>query len=210
MRIEELKDKPVLSIASGTKLGAVHDFLLDDSYLQIAALVIGGGGLFGGHKQAVAYSSIHGIGPDAVMVRGLSTVQEVGDSGPLGKVHALDTMEQQVMSESGVDLGRVIEMEFEPQTGAMTSLCFTVHGDTASEGSGVCGINRDDIVSMTEKMVIVRQSIVELTEDAPNPAQPPDRGQVMGRVMEPASTIEDEVTNSSEAGFEPAPAEVRA
>ena len=42
MRLEELKDKPVVSIAEGTELGKARDFLLDESYLQIAALVIGG------------------------------------------------------------------------------------------------------------------------------------------------------------------------
>src|ERR1700674_5731998 len=103
MRIDELKDKPVMSMASGTKLGSVQDALLDDSYGQIAALVIGGGGLFGGHKQGVAYSAIHGIGPDAVMVSGQDAVQEVGDSGPLGSTHPLNEMRQQVMSESGVN-----------------------------------------------------------------------------------------------------------
>src|ERR1700688_2776814 len=111
MRIEELRDRPVMSVASGAKIGAVHDVLVDDSYLQIAALVIGGGGLFGGHKQAVAYSAIHGIGPDAVMVSGPDAVQEVGDASPLGAAHAFDGIQQQVMSESGVNLGHVVEME---------------------------------------------------------------------------------------------------
>src|ERR1700730_2785667 len=100
MRIEELKDRPIVSIGAGTKLGSVHDLLLDDSYLQIAAVGIGGGGLFGGHKQAIAYSSIHGIGPDAVMVSGQDAIQEVGDSGPLGSTHPMDDMQQEVMSES--------------------------------------------------------------------------------------------------------------
>lgn len=209
MRIEELKEKPVVSIASGTKLGAVHDFLLDDSYLQIAAVVIGRGGLFGGHKQAVAYSSIHGIGPDAVMVNGLSAVQEVGDSGPLGNVHPMDAMEQQVMSESGVDLGRVLEMEFEPQTGAMISLCFAAHRGAGSEDGNVCDVSRDDIVSMTEHMVIVRQSVVELTEDAPQAATEPDRGQVM--VTEPthAPVVELGDATSGAVIEEPATQEVQ-
>jgi uncharacterized protein YrrD len=179
MRIEELKGRPVVSIAAGTKLGSVHDILLDDSYLQIAAVGIGGGGLFGGHKQAVAYSSIHGIGPDAVMVSGQDAVQEVGGDGPLGLTHPLDEMQQEVISESGVNLGRVVEMEFEPQTGAMTSLCFATHGDTVSEEGAVCDVVRGDIVSMTAKMVIVRHSVVEDTVEALPTAPAPDRGQIL-------------------------------
>jgi len=180
MRIEELRDRPVMSVASATTLGAVHDFLLDDSYLQIAALVIGGGGLFGGHKQAVAYSAIRGIGPDAVMVNGQDAVQEIGDSSPLGKAHAFRSIRQQVMSEGGVNLGRVVETDFEPQTGAVTSLCFATQGGATPEAGDVCDVARADIVSMTETMVIVRQSVVERTDGQLALEPTPDRGQVLG------------------------------
>lgn len=202
MRIEELKDKPVVSMASGAKLGSVHDFLLDDSYRQIAAVVIGGGGLFGGHKQAVAYSDIHGIGPDAIMVSGQDAVQEVGDASPLGTAHALDPLQQQVMSESGVDLGRVVEMEFEPQTGALSSLCFTPHGDTATGEDDLYDVARDDIVSMTEKMAIVRHSVVaQMDQEIPSePAS--DRGQVMGQ--EPADSRDAAAGESSAPALVPA------
>jgi uncharacterized protein YrrD len=180
MRIADLRDTPVLSVASGTKLGAVHDFLLDDTYLQIAALVIGGGGLFGGHKQAVAYSSIHGIGPDAVMVNGLDAVQEMGEASPLGKAHPFDAIRQQVMSESGVSLGRVVETDFEPQTGAMSSLSFSALDGPGPEGSDVCDVERADIVSMTKTMVIVRHSVVGQT-DEDLALEPQDRGELVGR-----------------------------
>jgi sporulation protein YlmC with PRC-barrel domain len=210
MRLDEFKDKPVMSIASGTKLGTVHDFLLDDSYLQIAALVVGGGGLFGGHKQAVAYSAVRGIGPDAVMVSGPDAVQEVEDTSPLGKAHAFDALQQQVMSESGVNLGRVVEMEFDPQTGSMTSLCFMPQGDTGPEEGEVCDVDRADIVSMTEKMVIVRHSVVQQTDQEPAPAPVQDRGQVVGQEPERTSVLAATAGEPSTAGGEPATAVARA
>jgi len=181
--MEELKDRPVMSIASGTKLGSVHDVLLDDSYVQITALVIGGGGLFGGHKQAVAYSAIHGIGPDAVMMSGEDAVQEMGSAGPFRTAHAFGTLQQQVMSESGVNLGRVVGMDFEPQTGAVTGLSFSAPDGVGPDESDLCHVARADIVSMTEKMVIVRHSVVQQTDEelAVEPAE--DRGQLM--VQEP-------------------------
>jgi uncharacterized protein YrrD len=201
MRIDELKDKPVMSIASGTKLGSVHDALLDDSYLQIAALVIGGGGLFGGHKQAVAYGAIHGIGPDAVMVSGEDAVQEIGDASPLRTAHAFDAIQQQVMSESGVNLGHVVEMEFEPQTGALTSLCFAAQDDTTSGEGEVCDLAREDIVSMTEKLVIVRHSVVQQT-DPERPSSPAhDRGQVMNQEPEDAADLAANAGESGAAGL---------
>jgi uncharacterized protein YrrD len=198
MRMEELKGKPVISVASGTKLGSVHDFLLDDSYLQVAALVIGGGGLLGGHKQAVAYSAIHGIGPDAVMVNGLDAVQEVGGSGPLGPTHLLDEAQTQVMSESGVILGRVLEMQFEPQTGAITGLCFAVRGAAGSEGSGAHAVDRQDIISMTARMAIVRHTVVEDSADE-QPSETPNHGQMVSH--EQGSTAEVDA-NDCESGEE--------
>jgi uncharacterized protein YrrD len=184
-----------MSVASATTLGAVHDFLLDDSYLQIAGLVIGGGGLFGGHKQAVAYSAIRGIGPDAVMVNGQDAVQEVDDSSPLGKAHPLKSIRQQVMSEGGVSLGQVVEIEFEPQTGAVASVCFATQEGATAEAGDVCDVTRADIVSMTEKMVIVRQSVVEETDEGLAPVLAPDRGQLLG--PEPANGPEAQVVSAT-------------
>jgi uncharacterized protein YrrD len=203
MRIADLRGTPVVSVASGTKLGAVHDFLLDDTYLQIAALAIGGGGLFGGHKQAVAYSSIHGIGPDAVMVNGLDAVQDRGNGSPLGKAHPFDEIRQQVMSESGVNLGRVVETDFEPQTGAMTSLSFSALDGAGPEGADVCDVDRADIVSMTEKMVIVRHSVVEQT-DEDLALEPEDRGELVGREGVGAQNSDATVSGTVAAGFQPA------
>lgn len=80
MWMEGFKDRPVMSIAEGTKLGAVHDLLLDDSYLQVAGLVVRGGGLLGGRRQAVVYGMVRGIGPDAVMVSGRDAFRKVSDS----------------------------------------------------------------------------------------------------------------------------------
>jgi len=204
MRMEELKGKPVMSVASGTRLGSVHDFLLDDSYLQIAALVIGGGGLLGGHKQAVAYSAIHGIGADAVMVNGLDAVQEVGGSGPLGPTHPLDEAHTQVMSESGVILGRVLEMDFEPQTGAITGLCFAVRGGVGAESSNARNVAREDIMSMTANMAIVRHSVVEETAGVPEPVRVQELGQIVGDAPAPAPDFDANTNGSGASRAEPA------
>jgi uncharacterized protein YrrD len=197
MRMEELKDKPVMSIDTATKLGAVKDLLLDDSYLQIAAVEIGGGGLFGGHKQAVAYSAISGIGPDAVMVSGQDAVREVGNSDRLGPTHTLNELRQQVLSESGVDLGRVVDLEFEPQTGAVTGLGFALGGTGKTENGDIFDVAREDIISMTEKVVIVRHFVAEQIAGESVPAQVQDVGQMVHH--EGASPADGEPRTSESA-----------
>jgi uncharacterized protein YrrD len=181
MRMEEIKGRAVVSIAAGTRLGSVDDLLLDNSYLQIAAVGIGGGGLFGGHKRPIAYASIRGIGPDAVMVGEQDALQESAGEGPLGITHPMDEMRQEVMSESGVNLGRVVEMEFEPQTGAVTGVSFATRDDGDSEEGEVCEVMRDNILTMTANMVIVRHSVVKDSACADPSVTPADRGQMINQ-----------------------------
>ena len=187
MRWDEIKDTPVVSIAEGTKLGSVHDLLLDDSYLQIAALVIGGGGLFGGQRRAVAYGEVRGIGRDAVMVSGQDAVQAVGDDRSFGVTHRLDALQQDVMSESGVHLGRVADAEFDPSTGALTALRFVSAGATAPAGTDASVITRAQIVQLTAKMVVVQHAVLEQNLGEADSGRTPALGQVVGQ--EPVGTL---------------------
>lgn len=186
MRWDEIKDTPVMSIAEGTKLGSVHDLLLDDSYLQIAALVIGGGGLFGGQRRAVAYAEVRGIGRDAVMVSGQEAVHEVRDADALGVTHRLGELRQEVMSESGVHLGHVVDVEFDPPTGALTGLRFVPDGPTAPAELDASVVSRAQIVQLTAKMAVVQHAVLEQSAGEADAGRAPALGQVVGQ--EPAGT----------------------
>lgn len=181
MRWDEIKDTPVMSIAEGTKLGSVHDLLLDETYLQIAALVIGGGGLLGGQRRAVAYSDVRGIGRDAVMVSGQDAVHEVRDTAALGVTHRLGELRQDVMSESGVRLGQVADVEFDPPTGAVTALRFIREGATAPDGMDASIVSRAQIVQLTAKMAVVQHAVLEHGADETDAARAPVLGQVVGQ-----------------------------
>jgi sporulation protein YlmC with PRC-barrel domain len=197
MRWDEIKDTPVMSIAEGTKLGSVHDLLLDDSYLQIAALVIGGGGLLGGQRRAVAYSAVRGIGRDAVMVSGQEAVQGVGDDGSLGVTHRLGELQQDVMSESGVHLGRVADVEFDPATGALTALRFIPTGATPPAETDASIIDRAQIVQLTAKMVVVQHAVLEQSTGEADAGRTPALGQVVGQ--EPAGAPVRDVRDNAAA-----------
>ncbi len=158
MRLEALKDKPVVSIKEGAELGKVHDFLLAEDYMGIAAVVVGGGGFFGGNKQAVAYRAIRSIGPDAVMVEGGDAVEEVSNDTPFAALPSLGDLHQEVMSEQGVRLGRVQDAEFDPQSGALTHLWFVAHDSRIGQRQDLYEVARDDILSLNAKMAVVRQS----------------------------------------------------
>ena len=161
MLAEELKDRPVVAINEGARLGEIQDVLLDESYLQLGALVISGGGLFGGRKQAIPYSAVHGIGPDAVMISGRDAVRPVEDGGALAAMHRLGDLKQAVLSEGGVHLGRVAGVEFDPQNGAVTGLRFDPERQAGGDGAVKNVVPRADIVSMSAKIAVVRQVATE-------------------------------------------------
>lgn len=167
MQIAEIKDRPVIGIREGEKLGTVQDALLDASLLQVAALVVGGGGLFGGPKQAVEYSAVHGIGPDAVMVSGADAVQEVNDTGPLSALPRASGMDQEVMSESGVRIGHLRSVHFDPQSGMVTSLTLEPEKHGALATRGAFDISRSEVISVTDKLLVVRHSVLEQAGEPP-------------------------------------------
>jgi uncharacterized protein YrrD len=201
MRFDEIKDTPVMSIAEGTKLGSVHDLLLDDTYLQIAALVIGGGGLLGGQREAVAYGEVRGIGRDAVMVSGQNAVHEARDTHAFGVTHRLGELHQAVMSESGVQLGRLTDVEFDPPTGAVSALRFLPDGTTTSDGVEASVIAREQIVSLTAKMAVVQHAVLEPSAGEADAGRAPSLGQVVGQA--PAETaVRDMHASASELSAE--------
>lgn len=178
MWVEELTDKPVIGIAEGEKLGSVHDVLIDEPSLRLVALIIGGGGLLGGARQAVGYDAVRGIGPDAVMVSGRAAVQEVTRESPLHEALRAGELRQQVMTESGVHLGRVQAAAFDPQTGEISELRLDVSPDAGGAGGDDRTlIARERIVNVTAKLIVVRHAVVA---EQPKPA-------LLGRVGSDAS-----------------------
>jgi sporulation protein YlmC with PRC-barrel domain len=154
MRLEELRHKPVVSMISDAQLGAVSDFLLDDTYLQISAFVIGGAAGFGSHRLAVPYGAIRGIGAETVIVSGSNAVQEVAYGRPLWNTHPLHGTRPCASNESGSNLGPVVNMEFDPRTGALTSVWLAPPDDSV-----VRVVARPDIVRITEQMAVIRHAV---------------------------------------------------
>jgi hypothetical protein len=87
------------------------------------------------------------------------------------------------MSESGVHLGRVADVEFDPQTGALTALHFVPEEATGREGTAASAIARAEIVTLTAKMAVVRQAVLEQSAREAHQARAaaPALGQVVGQ-----------------------------
>lgn len=175
-----------MGITEGTTIGSVRDVLLDDTYLQVVALVVGGGGFLGGHRKAVAYSAVRGVGPDAVMVSGQDAVEDVTDTSSWGAGHRGEEMKQDVISEGGARLGQVAEVAFDPQTGAVSAVRYIPTGETKPRCGEESVIARADIVTLSEKRSVVRQSVLDQSTGEADAVRASALGQLVSQ--EPAGT----------------------
>jgi YlmC/YmxH family sporulation protein len=73
LKISELRNREVINIADGRKLGTVCDLDIDLEHGRIAAIVVPGGGklysLFGGGRDyVISWENIVKIGVDTILV----------------------------------------------------------------------------------------------------------------------------------------------
>ena len=111
--------RKVVSRASATELGAVGHLLVDAQQRQIGAVAIGRGK----KSRLVEWAQLSGFGPDAVMVIDEGALRPPADDrereGVEGK---LDFLGKRALSERGNELGRIDDVTFDPDTGALEDL----------------------------------------------------------------------------------------
>lgn len=119
MKPEEFKKLAVVSIESGAKLGYVDDLLFDTGNLRLAAFRVKADG----HHSLVPLSEVKSIGSDAVTVTSDAAARSAQAESALdtlpdvGRMHRL-----KVVDEAGTYLGKVNEIEVDPESGSITEL----------------------------------------------------------------------------------------
>jgi uncharacterized protein YrrD len=125
--------RKVVSRASAKELGVVNHLLVDAQQREIVAIVIGRG------KKArlVEWSQLSGFGPDAVMVVDDGALRPPADNrereGADGK---LELVGQRALSERGNELGKIDDVIFDAQSGALENL---VIGERSVPAGGLLG-----------------------------------------------------------------------
>lgn len=74
-RAKDVMGKPIVSAATGEKLGVVADLLLDDTGHQLEGLVVQRGGTFNKTEDILPVASVQSIGPDVVVSRSNDLVE---------------------------------------------------------------------------------------------------------------------------------------
>ena len=122
MKASTLKDMPVMSMADGTKVGTVKDFLFDTAKLRVMALVLASAG----GEAILPFEAVTNIGDDAIMVEQATATQGPTGQAPLVGLRGLaDILNLQVVNSAGTHLGQVRDVEINPVGGRLVNL--TVH-----------------------------------------------------------------------------------
>lgn len=114
MRTSEIVRRPVVTLA-GEDVAQVKDVVYSPGGGAVGGFTLAGRGLFAGPlKQALAWSAVTALGADAVMITNESVLEPTHSllaaaAGGSGR----DVIGSQVLTDSGTDLGTVVDVVLE-------------------------------------------------------------------------------------------------
>lgn len=119
MQLRGLKGIPVVSVADGTKVGAVQDGLIETGSMRVVTLLLSGAG----GAAVLPFASIRSIGQDAVTVDSAAATQGVTGHTTAGAVRSLKNLTSlKVVNAAGAYLGDVQDVDFGEHDGQVREL----------------------------------------------------------------------------------------
>lgn len=113
MRTSELMKRPVVTMG-GEDVAQVKDIVYSAGGGAVGGFTLAGRGLMSGPlKQALAWSSVMALGPDAVMIRDeavLEPAANVLDRSAATSGSGGDVLGSQVLTDTGTELGTVVDV----------------------------------------------------------------------------------------------------
>lgn len=157
MNSKRVQGIPVISIADGTKLGAVDNVYFDPAKKQVVGFSVGSaGGLLAPEGGTIVdVVNVRSLGPDALTVSDKSTMgsdlttARYADLTPLSHL-----MKRRVVTEGGVYVGQIASVEFDEKS-------FTLTQVEASPGffKSNKSIAAPDVLSIGTDLVVVADAI---------------------------------------------------
>ena len=119
MRFSEAQGRKVISTASAKTVGKVDALLVDAPARRVAGLRLKRTDVDG---DTVAWEDLHAFGRDVVTIDGTDGIRPA--EGPLEALRHKDKrlVGKRLLEESGTELGKVEDVEFDPRTGEITAL----------------------------------------------------------------------------------------
>jgi len=198
IRATDLRDRPVVDLGTGAKIGSVDELVLDPAGRRIAGLIVTDGrGMLGrGARRTIPAAALHALGGDAVTVR-----VEAATDAAIESVSELPLLSQvvgrKVLTQGGQLLGTVEDVLVEPPAGRIVGYALSGPGG----GSGLASlfeggrrappryVRADAELLVGRDVVVVPDDAVADGEPSPDdlpPAPDPGAPPPSGRIVRPA------------------------
>lgn len=120
MLFSQARKRAIVSTATATRVGRVDGFVVLPGPPRVALLRVG---KVSGAGTLVNWDDLQGFGPDAVTVASDAVIRPALDSLEQRiEDNDLDILGKRILTEQGTELGTVTDVDFDPETGEVTSL----------------------------------------------------------------------------------------
>jgi uncharacterized protein YrrD len=120
MLFSQARKRDVVNTATATRIARVDGFVVLPGPARVALLRLG---KVSGAGTLLAWDDVQGFGPDAVTVATDAVIRPARDAlEQRAEDNDLEILGKRVLTERGMDLGTVTDVDFDPDTGSITTL----------------------------------------------------------------------------------------
>lgn len=120
MLFSQARKRDVVNTATATRVARVDGFVVLTGPARVALLRLG---KVKGAGTLLGWDDVQGFGPDAVTVSTDAVIRPARDALEQRAENSdLEILGKRVLTERGTELGTVTDVDFDPETGAVTSL----------------------------------------------------------------------------------------
>ncbi|HKR51827.1 MAG TPA: PRC-barrel domain-containing protein [Pseudonocardiaceae bacterium] len=130
MLFSQARKRDVVNTATATRMARIDGFVVLPGPARVALLRLG---KVSGAGTLLAWEDVQGFGPDAVTVATDAVIRPAHDVlEQRAEDNDLEILGKRVLTEQGTELGTITDVDFDPSTGAVTTLITkteTIAGD---------------------------------------------------------------------------------
>ena len=120
MLFSQARKRDVVDTATATRIARVDGFVVLPGPARVALLRLG---KVSGAGTLLAWGDVQGFGPDAVTVATDAVIRPARDAlEQRAEDNDLEILGKRVLTERGMELGTVTDVDFDPDTGSITTL----------------------------------------------------------------------------------------
>ncbi|MGH4012178.1 MAG: PRC-barrel domain-containing protein [Pseudonocardiaceae bacterium] len=120
MLFSQARKRDVVNTSTATRVARVDGFVVLPGPARVALLRLS---KVSGAGTLLAWEDLQGFGPDAVTVGSEAVIRPARDAlEQRAEDNDLEILGKRVLTERGMELGTVTDVDFDPETGAVTTL----------------------------------------------------------------------------------------